>query len=71
MFVVAVARPWQLSGRPWFDGKMSIWLVIETVKAKHRGKNRTAGDTEIKPVTMDGEQYKQMIKEVIPAIKVR
>ncbi|CAM9434676.1 unnamed protein product, partial [Discosporangium mesarthrocarpum] len=46
--------------------------ITETVKAKSRGKNRAAGDMEIKPITMDGEQYKRiMIKEVIPGIKAR
>ncbi|CAM9453220.1 unnamed protein product [Discosporangium mesarthrocarpum] len=72
MNIVAVARPRQLSNGAWFDGKIGIWPVIETVEAKDSSKNRVAGDMEIKSVTMDGEQYKQMIKkEVTPAIKAR
>ncbi|CAM9943927.1 unnamed protein product [Discosporangium mesarthrocarpum] len=58
MFLVDVARPQQLSGGAWFDGKTGIWPVIETVKAKQSSNNRAAGDMKINPVTMDGEQYK-------------
>ncbi|CAM9859336.1 unnamed protein product [Discosporangium mesarthrocarpum] len=69
MFLVAVARPRQLSNGAWFDGKIGIWPVIETVKAKRSSKNRAAGYMEIKPFI---RCYKQMMKkEVIPAIKAR
>ncbi|CAM9169075.1 unnamed protein product [Discosporangium mesarthrocarpum] len=58
--------------RAWFDGKIGIWPVIETSKAKRSTKNRAAGYMEIKTVIIDGKQYNQvMIKEVIPAIKAR
>ncbi|CAN0188374.1 unnamed protein product [Discosporangium mesarthrocarpum] len=56
---------------PGFDGKICIWPVIETAKPKHSSKSRAPGDMKFKPVTTDGEQYKQMIKQVIPAIKAR
>ncbi|CAM9678782.1 unnamed protein product, partial [Discosporangium mesarthrocarpum] len=72
MFLVAMARPRQLSNGAWFDGMTAIWPVTEIAKPKRSTKNRAAGDKETKPVTMDGEQYKQMmIKEVIPAVKAR
>ncbi|CAM9106729.1 unnamed protein product [Discosporangium mesarthrocarpum] len=72
IFLVVVARPQQLSNGAWFDGKIGIWPVMETVNAKRSGKNHGADDMETKPVTMVGEQYKQMvIKEVTPAIKAR
>ncbi|CAN0086213.1 unnamed protein product [Discosporangium mesarthrocarpum] len=71
MCLVAVARPWQLSNGAWFNGKIAIWPVNETVKAKCSSKNRAAGDMEIKPVTVDREQYKKITKKVIPALKAK
>ncbi|CAM9521004.1 unnamed protein product [Discosporangium mesarthrocarpum] len=65
MFLMAVASPWQLST----EGLVQ-WQVIETIKTNRSSKNCAAGDMEVKTVTMDWEQYKQMmVKEVIPAIK--
>ncbi|CAN0197095.1 unnamed protein product [Discosporangium mesarthrocarpum] len=72
MFLVAVAKSWQLSNGAWFDGKIGIWPLRLSVKAKCSSKNHAAGDMETKPVTMDGKQYKQIImKDIIPAIKAR
>ncbi|CAM9581304.1 unnamed protein product [Discosporangium mesarthrocarpum] len=60
MFLVAVAGPRQLSNGACFDGKIGIWPVTKTVKAKRSSKNRAAGK-----VLADDD------KEVIPAIKAR
>ncbi|CAM9448572.1 unnamed protein product [Discosporangium mesarthrocarpum] len=48
MFLVSVARRRQLSNGAWLNGKIGIWLVIETVKAKRTSKKRAAGDIETK-----------------------
>ncbi|CAN0040094.1 unnamed protein product [Discosporangium mesarthrocarpum] len=72
MFLVTMARHWQLYNGAWFDGTIGIRPVTETVKAKCSSKNSAGGNMGIKPVTMDGEQYKRMmIKEFIPAVKAR
>ncbi|CAM9694433.1 unnamed protein product, partial [Discosporangium mesarthrocarpum] len=74
MFLMAVARSRQLSNRAWFDGKIGIWPVIKTVKAKHGGKNRAAGDMENQTRhhgrgTVQANDDKG--SEVTPAIKAR
>ncbi|CAM9911652.1 unnamed protein product, partial [Discosporangium mesarthrocarpum] len=68
-FLVSVAIPWLLSNRVWLNGKIGIWLFIETIQAKYFSKNRAAGATVIRPVNMDEEEYKEMIDDIIPAIK--
>ncbi|CAN0474101.1 unnamed protein product [Discosporangium mesarthrocarpum] len=40
MFLAAVARPRMISDGMWFDGKIGIWHVADTVAAMRSSKNR-------------------------------
>ncbi|CAM9675627.1 unnamed protein product, partial [Discosporangium mesarthrocarpum] len=71
MLLLAVAMPWLLSNRVWFDGMIGIWPVIETVQAKSSNMDCAAGATVSRPVNMDREKYRDMINDVMPVIKVR
>ncbi|CAM9325170.1 unnamed protein product, partial [Discosporangium mesarthrocarpum] len=72
MFLVAGAMPRKLFDGSRFDGKIGIWPVVEMVATKKNSKNRPVGTLEIKPVTVDGEKYQElMVNKVVPAIKAR
>ncbi|CAN0507495.1 unnamed protein product [Discosporangium mesarthrocarpum] len=72
MFLAAVARPRMISDGVWFDGKIGIWSIADTVAAMRSRKNRNKGAMMLKPATVDAERYKElMIDKVIPAIKAR
>ncbi|CAN0366149.1 unnamed protein product, partial [Discosporangium mesarthrocarpum] len=56
----------------WFDGKIGIWPIADTVAAMRSSKNRKKGTMMLKPATINAERYKElMIHKVIPAIKAR
>ncbi|CAN0490778.1 unnamed protein product [Discosporangium mesarthrocarpum] len=72
MFLVAVARPRMVSDGVWFDGKIDIWPIADTVAAMRSSKNRKKGTMVLKPATINAERYKELrIDKVIPAIKAR
>ncbi|CAN0510425.1 unnamed protein product, partial [Discosporangium mesarthrocarpum] len=72
MFLVAVARPRMISDGVWFDGKIGIWPIVDTLAAIRSSKNRKKGTMMLKPATLNAERYKElMVDEVIPAIKAR
>ncbi|CAM9411078.1 unnamed protein product, partial [Discosporangium mesarthrocarpum] len=72
MFLVAVARSRMISDGVWFDGKIGIWPITDTVAALRSSKNRKKGTMTLKPATINTERYKElMIDKVIPAIKAR
>ncbi|CAN0327045.1 unnamed protein product, partial [Discosporangium mesarthrocarpum] len=72
MFLAAVARPRTISDGVWFDGKIGIWPIADTVSAMRSSKNRKKGTMMLKPVTVNAERYKKlMIDKGIPAIKAR
>ncbi|CAN0013385.1 unnamed protein product [Discosporangium mesarthrocarpum] len=71
MFLAAVARP-MISYGVWFDGKMGIWPIADTVAAMRSSKNRKKGTVMLKPATVNAERYNElMIDKAIPAIKAR
>ncbi|CAN0502366.1 unnamed protein product, partial [Discosporangium mesarthrocarpum] len=56
----------------WFDGKIGIWPIADTVAAIRSSKNRKKGTMMLKPATLNAERYRElMIDKVIPAIKAR
>ena len=69
MFVTAVARPqFAEDGTCIFDGKVGIWPVTETVRAKVKSKNRPAGTMETKSRPLDKAFYKEIVlHKVLPA----
>ncbi|CAN0389329.1 unnamed protein product [Discosporangium mesarthrocarpum] len=72
MFLAAVARPRMISDGAWFDGRIGIWPIADTVAAMRSSKNRKKGTMMLKPATVNVERYKElMIDKVIPAIKAR
>ncbi|CAN0506699.1 unnamed protein product [Discosporangium mesarthrocarpum] len=72
MFLAAVARPRMISDGVWFDGKIGIWPIADTVAAMRSSKNRKKGTMTLKPATINAERYKElMIDKVIPIIKAR
>ncbi|CAM9807864.1 unnamed protein product [Discosporangium mesarthrocarpum] len=72
MFLAAVARPRVISDGVWFDGKIGVWPIADTVAAMRSSKNRKKGTMMLKPTTINAERYKElMIDKVIPAIKAR
>ncbi|CAN0085746.1 unnamed protein product [Discosporangium mesarthrocarpum] len=72
MFLAAVARPRMISDGMWFDGKIGIWPITDTVAAMRSSKNRKKGTIMLKPATVNAERYKElMIDKVNPAIKAR
>ncbi|CAN0511225.1 unnamed protein product, partial [Discosporangium mesarthrocarpum] len=72
MFLAAVARPRMISDGVWFDGKIGIWTIADTVAAMCSSNNRKKGTMMLKPATINAERYKElMIDKVIPAIKAR
>ncbi|CAM9889093.1 unnamed protein product [Discosporangium mesarthrocarpum] len=71
-FLAAVARPRMISDEVWFDGKIRIWPIADTVAAMCSSKNPKKGPMMLQPATINAERYKElMIDKVIPAIKVR
>ncbi|CAN0295696.1 unnamed protein product, partial [Discosporangium mesarthrocarpum] len=72
IFLAAVARPRIISDGVWFDGKIGIWPIADTVAAMRSIKNHKKGTMMLKPATINAERYKElMIDQVIPAIKAR
>ncbi|CAM9261350.1 unnamed protein product, partial [Discosporangium mesarthrocarpum] len=72
MFLAAVARTRMISDGVWFNGKVVIWPIADTVEAMHSSKNRKKGTMMLKPATINAERYKElMIDKVIAAIKAR
>ncbi|CAN0501098.1 unnamed protein product [Discosporangium mesarthrocarpum] len=72
MFLAAVARPRMTSNGVWFDGKIGIWPIADTVAAMRSSKIRKKGTMMLKPATVNAERYKELIiDKVIPAIKPR
>ncbi|CAN0439198.1 unnamed protein product, partial [Discosporangium mesarthrocarpum] len=68
MFLAAVARPRTISDGVWFDGRIVIWPIADTVAAMRSSKNRKKGTMMLKPATINAERYKElMIDKVIPA----
>ncbi|CAM9203140.1 unnamed protein product [Discosporangium mesarthrocarpum] len=72
MFLTAVARPRMIFDGVWFDGKIGIWPIADTVVAMRNSKNRKKGTMILKPATVNAERYKEfMIDKVIATIKAR
>ncbi|CAM9596737.1 unnamed protein product [Discosporangium mesarthrocarpum] len=72
MFLAAVARPRMIFDGMWFNGKIGIWPIADTVAAMRSSKNRKKGTTMLKPATVNVDSYKELIiDKVIPAIKAR
>ncbi|CAN0388811.1 unnamed protein product [Discosporangium mesarthrocarpum] len=70
MFFPAVARPRMISNGVWFDGKIGIWPIADTVAAMRSSKYRKKGTMMLKPATYNAERYKKlMIDKFIPPIK--
>ncbi|CAM9736686.1 unnamed protein product [Discosporangium mesarthrocarpum] len=53
MFLAAVARPRMISDGVWFDGKIGIWPIVDTVAAMRSNKNRKKGTMMPKPATIN------------------
>ncbi|CAN0469478.1 unnamed protein product [Discosporangium mesarthrocarpum] len=53
MFLAAVARPRMISDGVWFDGKIGIWPIADTVAAMRSCKNRKKGTMMLKPATIN------------------
>ncbi|CAN0282995.1 unnamed protein product [Discosporangium mesarthrocarpum] len=61
-----------ISDGVWFDGKIGIWPIADTVAAMRSSKNRKKGTMMLTPAAIIAERYKDfMIDKVIPAIKAR
>ncbi|CAN0486293.1 unnamed protein product, partial [Discosporangium mesarthrocarpum] len=72
MFLPAVARPRMISDGVWFDSKIGIRPIADTVAAMRSSKNRKRGTMMLKPATINAERYKElMIDKVFPTIKAR
>ncbi|CAN0371336.1 unnamed protein product, partial [Discosporangium mesarthrocarpum] len=72
MFLAAVARPRMIPDGVWFDGKIRIWPIADTVAAMRGSKNHKKGTMMLKPAGANMERYKElMIDNVIPAIEAR
>ncbi|CAM9183108.1 unnamed protein product [Choristocarpus tenellus] len=70
MFLAAVACPRELSNGVWFNGKIGIWSMVNTLVAQCSSKHRPKSTKVLVLATVDGERYKKlMIEDVIPAIK--
>lgn len=66
MFLGAVAAPRPLHG---FDGKIGLWVVGEEYEAKRPSKFHEKGEVYLKPVTMDGDFFHNMVHhKLLPAI---
>ncbi|CAN0009683.1 unnamed protein product, partial [Discosporangium mesarthrocarpum] len=61
MFLAAVARPRMISDGVWFDGKICIWPIADTVAAMRSSKNRKKGTMMLKPATINAERYKELM----------
>ncbi|CAN0236203.1 unnamed protein product, partial [Discosporangium mesarthrocarpum] len=61
MFLAAVARPRMISDGVWFDGKIGIWPIADTVAAMRSSKNRNKGTMVLKPATINAERYKELM----------
>ncbi|CAM9703151.1 unnamed protein product [Discosporangium mesarthrocarpum] len=61
MFLAAVARPRMISDGVWFDGKIGIWPIADTVAAMHSSKNRKKGTMMLKPGTVNAERNKELM----------
>ncbi|CAM9301604.1 unnamed protein product, partial [Discosporangium mesarthrocarpum] len=56
------------TGMIWRE--IGIWPIVDVVIAQCGSKRRPRGDPVLRPDTVDGEKYKEiMIDEVIPAVK--
>ena len=73
MFLCAVARPrHDRHDNSFFDGKIGIWPFVKQVAAKRSSRNRPAGTTELKPITVTKEVYREyLISKVYPAIRAK
>ncbi|CAM9448853.1 unnamed protein product [Discosporangium mesarthrocarpum] len=72
MFLTAVARPRMISVGVWFDGKIGIWPIADTVAAMRSSKNRKKGTMMLKPAMVNAERYKELtIDKVIAAMEAR
>ncbi|CAM9311614.1 unnamed protein product [Discosporangium mesarthrocarpum] len=72
MFLSSVARPRMISDGVWFDGKIGVWPIADTMAAMRSSKNRKKGTMMLKSATVNAERYKKlMIDKVIPASKAR
>ncbi|KAJ8575772.1 hypothetical protein ON010_g3441 [Phytophthora cinnamomi] len=53
-----------------FDGKVGLWLIVETVEAVRKIKNRPKGTEITTPIEMTNDIYERMLTHhVIPVIK--
>ncbi|ETV85481.1 hypothetical protein H257_03211 [Aphanomyces astaci] len=70
MFLCAVARPRYVHGAEmWWDGKIGIWPIVESVQAQRASVNRPAGTLETKSITVTKEVYRTfLLDKVLPAI---
>ncbi|CAM9999197.1 unnamed protein product [Discosporangium mesarthrocarpum] len=48
VFLAAVARPRMIFDGVWFDGKIGIWRIADTVAAMRSSKNRKKGTMMLK-----------------------
>lgn len=70
MFLAAVGVPQQRPDGTFFDGKICIVPIAETVFAKRSSKNRPAGAEVIECLSLTAEEYLHFMGEyVIPAIR--
>ncbi|CAM9999950.1 unnamed protein product [Discosporangium mesarthrocarpum] len=56
MLLTAVARPRMISSGVWFDGKISIWPITDTVAEMRSSKNRKKGTVMLKPAMINAER---------------
>ena len=71
MFLFAIVRPWYDSnGYCLFDGKVSMWPIVEYRAAQQQSDNHERGDIITKPLNCDRDKYRElMIEKVILATK--
>ncbi len=73
MFLCAVARPrHDRHANSFFDGKIGIWPFARQVAAKQSSRNRPASTTELKPITVTKEVYREyLISKIYTAIRAK
>ncbi|CAM9305894.1 unnamed protein product, partial [Discosporangium mesarthrocarpum] len=60
-FLAAVAWSRMISDGLWFDGKIGISPIADTVAATRSSKNRKKGTIMLKPATVNAERYKELM----------
>ena len=71
LFFAAVSRPcWDTRRNKLMNGRIGCWPTVHEEVAKRSSKNRPSGTIELKPHTIDGAVYEDMlVNMLLPALK--